>query len=158
VGSSANSSLGRTTKARASADALLLAAGKVLRVVKQALAEAYATEHLNGELLGLSILRKLERKHHVLERGERRQELERLETRTRRCGPRSSGALVLVPARRDPDPRCETAPAVGVSNPARIASSVDLPEPEAPTTASALARRDGEVDLAEESRGPSRRS
>ena len=45
----------------------------------QPLGEAHAREHLPGELVGIGMVRELERQHHVLQRVERRQELERLE-------------------------------------------------------------------------------
>ena len=60
-------------------DALLLAAGKMLRIVLQPFAEPDAAEHGAREVLGVVASGELERKHHVLERRERRQELERLE-------------------------------------------------------------------------------
>src|SRR5262245_6282454 len=50
--------------------------------------------------------------------------------------PRSSARRSSSSANRSA-PSSSTVPAVGVSRPARIASSVDLPEPEAPTTATA---------------------
>src|SRR5262245_30023534 len=59
--------------------ALLLAPRERLRVVMQALGEADAREHLPGEPGRALLLRELERQHHVLERVQRRQQLERLE-------------------------------------------------------------------------------
>ncbi len=60
-------------------DALLLAAGKLARIVRRALREADAVEPRACPRRRVVGAGELERQHHVLERGERGQELERLE-------------------------------------------------------------------------------
>jgi len=79
------------------------------------------------------VIGQLQRQHHVLQRRVAGQELERLEheadlQRAQPC------ARVLVQREQVRAVDLDR-PALGVSRPARIASSVDLPEPEAPTTA-----------------------
>src|SRR5688572_20795451 len=58
---------------------LLLAAGELARIVSEAFAQAHALEHLARAARRVRSAKELERQHHVLERGERGQELERLE-------------------------------------------------------------------------------
>src|SRR5919108_1065477 len=60
-------------------DALLLATREMLWVMMQPLGKAHAGKHFARQRLGVWIFRELEGEHHVLERGEGRQKLERLE-------------------------------------------------------------------------------
>ena len=76
----------------------------------------------------------LERQHHVLERGQRRQQLERLEHEAEQALAHR-GARVLVERSTAPGRRSCTSPDVGRSRPASKPSSVVLPEPDAPTIA-----------------------
>src|SRR5207244_2824347 len=76
-------------------DALLLAAGKLLRIVMPAPFQADALEPLPGYLVGVWIAGELQRKHDVLQCGQRRQELKRLEHETEQTLPQR-GARILV--------------------------------------------------------------
>ena len=78
-------------------DPLLFAARELLRVVRRALRESDAREPVPRLRRGIRRAGELQREHHVLERGQRREQLERLEDETEQALPHR-GARVLVEA------------------------------------------------------------
>jgi hypothetical protein len=116
-------------------DALLLAAGQMLGIMAEALRKPDARQHLLGIGARAVAPGQFQRQHDVLQRGERRQQLEGLEDEAEH-GAAQRGACILV-QRTDRCPASSTRPRVGTSRPASSPSSVDLPEPEAPTMATA---------------------
>ncbi len=76
-------------------DALLLAAGKVLGIVVQPLAQAHARKDLPCLAFGIGAIGELERQHDVLERSQRREKLERLEHEAEQATAQRR-ALILV--------------------------------------------------------------
>jgi len=75
--------------------ALLLAAREHLGVVRQALAQAHAGQHVGSGLARVAAVGQLQRQHHVLQRGEVAHELEALEHEAHLLRAQR-GALVLV--------------------------------------------------------------
>src|SRR6266568_33240 len=71
--------LGLRDEGASERDALLLPSGKGLRVMPQALSEPHARKHSRRQIRRARITRELQRQHHVLERVQRREQLERLE-------------------------------------------------------------------------------
>ena len=95
VGSSASSSAGWTTKARASATRCCSPPESTLRIVAQPLAQADAAQHLGRQRPRVGAALQLERQHHVLERVQVAEQLEALEHEAD-LGGAHRGARVLV--------------------------------------------------------------
>ena len=134
VGSSASRICGPRREGARQRDALLLAAGELGGVVVAALAEADALEQGARARRAAAPAGELERQQDVLERGQVRQQLERLEDEADLPPPQPrQGVLGEVLDRRavDAGPRRS----VGRSRPATSPSSVDLPLPEGPRMA-----------------------
>jgi hypothetical protein len=117
-------------------DALLLAAGKMLGIMTESLRQADAREHLLGVGARPAAAGQFQRQHDVFQGAERRQQLEGLEDEAQH-GAAQGGACILVQAEQIAARPVSTRPRVGTSRPASSPSSVDLPEPEAPTMATA---------------------
>ena len=79
-----------------------------------------------------------ERQEHVLARVEHRQQVEELEHEADVVPPQP-GQLVVAEL-RDVGALTSTVPSVGLSSPARMCISVDLPDPDGPITAVSLPR------------------
>jgi hypothetical protein len=114
-------------------DPLLLAARQLPRIMRGALAEADAIEPDARTRLGVGRTGELERQHDVLQRGQRRQELERLEheseeTLSQRC------ACVLVESRQRLAVDVHLAGGRTIET-RQEAEQRRLPEPDAPTMA-----------------------
>ena len=95
VGSSASSSAGLTTKARASATRCCSPPGEHPRIVAQPLAQADPPQHLGGQRPRVGSALQLERQHHVLQRVQVGEQLEALEDEADLLGA-DRGARVLV--------------------------------------------------------------
>ncbi len=81
--------------------ALLLAAGKLLRIMRPPPGEADAVEPVRSLRHRIGGARELERQHHVLERGQRRQELERLEYEPEQPLPQRRTLILVLTRERD---------------------------------------------------------
>ena len=120
------------------ADALLLAAGELARVVLRAVAEADDVERGRRRACVRSRLRQLgqqQRQLDVLARGQHRQQVVELEDEAdvprapaRRAAPSDSSSMSVAADRR-------SCPSVGRSRPPIRLSSVVLPEPDGPISA-----------------------
>ena len=151
VGSSARRSAGSVTRARAIADALLLAAGQLGRLVVQPVAQPQPLERGRAPAparsrRGDALVE--ERRGDVLQRGRARQQVVGLEDEADRP------AAQRRPARRRrarprPCRRAGTCRCVGRSRQPMMFMSVDLPEPDGPTMATNSPSADGQVDAAQ---------
>src|SRR6266545_4234175 len=114
-------------------DSLLLAARELGRPVRQPVGESDRLHEL-GQPLGLWLLAgNVKRQEDVLARGEHRYKLKNWKTKP--MWRRRSLVRSLSPSPVISVSAIETWPAVGLSNPARMCISVDLPEPDGPITA-----------------------
>ena len=126
-------------------DALLLAAGELRRAVAGAVGEPDACRAAAAIRAPLRrAAREAQRQRDVLGGRERRQQVEGLEDEADAVAAQP-GELGVVEARRASTPSMATLPEVGVSRPAMMCMSVDLPEPDGPMTAtkSPALQRDG---------------
>lgn len=114
-------------------DPLLLAAGELARIVAQALAEADSLEQFSGALASVGAAFQLQGQHHVLQRIEAVEQLERLEYEAY-MGRADARPLVLVEVAEGVPGETHLA-AAGLVEPGEQAEQVDLPEPELPTIA-----------------------
>ncbi len=99
VGSSANSTVGLPTAARAIRHALLLAARELPRIMADARGEPDAREHLVRALAGVGSAAQFERQHDVFESRQRRHQVEGLEHEAHLFRPQPR-ATVLVECRQ----------------------------------------------------------
>jgi hypothetical protein len=114
-------------------DALLLAAGKLHRIMGEAVAEADRLELGRGDAEGVRLARQLERHRHVFVRGHGRQQVEGLEDDADPPLPRPrQPVLVELGEVRAGD---ANDPPVARSSPESTAIKEDFPEPEGPSKA-----------------------
>ena len=75
--------------------ALLLAAGELARIVARAVLEAHARQRFHCAVARIAPARELERQHHVFERGQRRDQVERLEHEADALGAQARAAVFV---------------------------------------------------------------
>ncbi len=120
-------------------DALLLAAGQLRRAVREPVGQADGGgDLLDPRLVGLDA-GELERQDDVLGRRQHREQVEELEDEADVVAAQLRQRRIVEAA--DVDAGDSTSPDVGLSSPARMCISVDLPEPDGPMTAVRLAAR-----------------
>ena len=138
VGSSAKTTVGWETRSARYGDALLLSTRQLTRPVRAAIRRP----HLLQEILEPRLVRlragDRQRQANVLLRAQHGEEVEELEDEPDVLAPelvRSVSPSVVTSV-----PSMATVPDVGLSSPARMCISVDLPEPNGPMTAVSLPR------------------
>ena len=146
VGSSASRISGIVGQGAGDGDALLLAARELLRPVRCRRAPRptrASSSRARAFALGARHAGEHHRQRHVLQRGHRRDEVERLEDHP---DVRAAVKAELARGTSRPGrwPNTSSEPAVGRSSPAIRLSSVDLPEPGGAEQAEKLAARNGQ--------------
>ena len=147
VGSSAKTTAGRVTSARATATRCCWppdsSAGRCVRRSPSPTASMSVSSHSRSGRVAADP----QRQDDVLLGGQDRQQVVALEDEADRARRRRVRSRSLRPSRRVPS--ISTQPAVGRSSPARMCSSVDLPEPEGPMIAVKLPGCERDVDAAQ---------